>query len=586
MLFPLRDRSRWVAALLLCLGAFTVPQPTAASFDEICDDFSAGGTGTLADLFCLFYKAFFDTDTRKQQSDEQGRADTITRPVANTQRMANRFATLQPGEPTEGGRMTRTIWTGYQAPAAERVVVHTYGSEIDTVLAAYRGTALNNITRLSGNDNKAVTGASGLTNRHSLVQFNTVSGAIYSLQIGSRAQAEGDISVNVFRFPPTGGVSAFLLGFAGSSYHGRDYYCEVTTTQTTILCDATFIVHNSTNQTLTVTSRTTFGGGVTGPAPFSLLPGAARQVTISVTPAIARSVRTVSGNFVFTGRAGTKIVTEARVRGLLKVAPNAPIHDLVRAEVTPTIKAGHVNELHQFTAKVINTGNVTGIECHVRSTAFSYLTTSFYRVHPVTGVRLGANNLPFDIAAGQSLSFRVQMASVRARDGDQLNREVIADCANHTTLEAPLRGSFDVSAWSQATALPSIDVTASTPAITGTLVAGGTAIWRIKTVNRGATASLSARAAYVGRFDDPANSAFQAQICRANASTGACIGPYGPEAIYTATRNATVAFNLRVTAPVVNPGSDPDQRRIYAVFKQADTPYLHAGAPSIAVRKP
>ena len=101
--------------------------------------------------------------------------------------------------------MTRTVWTRFKTPAASRIVIHTFGSQIwegdsvfDTVLAVYRGKALDNLTRVAGNDNTVVP---GIGNKHSLVQFNTVAGADYWVQIGSRANAEGEISLNVFRFP-------------------------------------------------------------------------------------------------------------------------------------------------------------------------------------------------------------------------------------------------------------------------------------------------------------------------------------------------------------------------------------------------
>ena len=144
-------------------------------------------------------------------------AATTAGPIAFVERMINVGAIREAGEPTEGGTMTRTVWTRFKSPDASRIVIHTFGSEIwegdsvfDTVLAVYRGTALDNLTRVAGNDNTVVP---GIGNKHSLVQFNTVAGADYWVQIGSRANAEGEISLNVFRFPPSGGLSAFLIEY-------------------------------------------------------------------------------------------------------------------------------------------------------------------------------------------------------------------------------------------------------------------------------------------------------------------------------------------------------------------------------------
>jgi hypothetical protein len=225
--------------------------------------------------------------------------------------------------------MTRTVWGGLMAKAAERIVVHTYGSTndsdgssaLDTVLAVYRGTALDNLVRVTGNDNRPLPGVGA---KHSLVQFDTVAGTDYVVQIGSRAQAEGEISLNVFSFPATGGLSAFLIHFGDNTvnpFNGRDYVCETSVTSTSIFCDARFIVHNSTGRTLTVTPSTTLDAGVTGPAPFSLAPGELKVAEFTVDPDFYRTVHTVSGHFVFTGRRGRKVVTEARHRALIVVTP-------------------------------------------------------------------------------------------------------------------------------------------------------------------------------------------------------------------------------------------------------------------------
>ena len=45
--------------------------------------------------------------------------------------------------------MTRTVWAGFRLPQARRVVIHTFGSDMDTVLAVYRGNTLNKLTRVA-----------------------------------------------------------------------------------------------------------------------------------------------------------------------------------------------------------------------------------------------------------------------------------------------------------------------------------------------------------------------------------------------------------------------------------------------------
>ena len=99
------------------------------------------------------------------------------------------------------------------------------------------------------------------------------------------------------------------------------------------------------------------------------------------------------------------------------VRPQTTIEDLVGPNVTPTVRTGLVNEPLLFTATITNTGAVTAIGCHFRSELRrSDLKTSFYEVNPANGARLRADNVPVNIAAGQSRTFKVLVASQSARD--------------------------------------------------------------------------------------------------------------------------------------------------------------------------
>jgi hypothetical protein len=576
-------RTRIFAVVLLLAGLLALPQPARAlDIFEVFD--KIGGLGALA-----LWAGGRPPDVREPPvPDVAPEAAAVARPIATTYRIFNNTATMEPGEPTEGGRMTRTVWGMFKAPAAERIVVHTYGSEIDTVLAAYRGTAIKNLVRVAGNDDKAVTGLSGLNNRHSLIQFNTTKNSEYSIQIGGRNQAQGDISLSMFRFPATGGLSAFLFQFTGFAFNGRDYLCEVSSNVgSSIFCDAKFIVHNSTSRTLTVTTSTTLGAGVTVPAPFNLAPGAARAVTISIKPAFERTVRTVSGAFIFTGRAGATTISEARYPALVLVKPGDAVQDLVQTEVTPTVQTGYLNEPLSFTAKITNTGSVTAIGCHMRSTAYSFLKTAkFYRINPANGARLGDDNEPNDIPAGQTHSYKVTVASQGSRDADHIDPEVIGDCANNSRRRLGLRGA-DISASGFFKALPLVELQSSTPAATSFLNVprSGFAYFKVRTINRYTTKSLQALPAYVGPFDDPPNTRFTTEICRTNPSNGTCMGAYSTDVIYTATKNAVATFSVRVKAPTGAVPLNPERRRVFVNFKLADVPYFKVGAPSIAVRK-
>ena len=486
--------------------------------------------------------------------------------------------------------MTRTLWVAFKAPAAERIVIHTFGSKpdasgvFDPLLAVYRGTAINNLSRIAGNDNKPL---SGISTVDSLLQFNTVAGADYRVQIGSKKQIEGEISLNVFRFPPTGGLSAFLIQYNGFPFDGKDYSCELSTTTTRVFCNAKFIVHNSTNKTLTVTPSTTLGAGVSGPTAFSLAPGALKIVTFTFNAAaLNKTARTVSGHFIFTGRTGATVVTEARHRALIIVRPSAPVDDLIKSVATPSVQTGYVNEPITFTSTITNSGPQTAIGCHFRSKLYSDLKTTFYRIDPATKERLTDDNVPVNIPAGQNRTFKVTVGSQIVRDATYADPEAIADCANNSRRVSLLRGGFDISASDLFDPLPSLNVTAAAPA-SGVLSVprSGFSYFTFRATNTKTTAQIEAVPGYVRPYDDPANSYYTVAICRTNLSTGKCIGNYGSSVTYNATKGTVFGFSVRVKAPAGNPAFDPDKRRVHVNFKQPDAPYLHIAAPSIAVRK-
>jgi len=75
------------------------------------------------------------------------------------------------------------------------------------------------------------------------------------------------------------------------------------------------------DQKLTVTPSTTLGAGVTSIAPFQLAPRALKVVQFNFGPSFDRTPRTKVGNFVFTGRVGSTVVTEATTRAIIVVRP-------------------------------------------------------------------------------------------------------------------------------------------------------------------------------------------------------------------------------------------------------------------------
>jgi hypothetical protein len=98
----------------------------------------------------------------------------------------NAGATEEPGEPhhiptnpdgtpADG---THSVWYQWQAPTSASVTFTTAGSNYDTVLAVYTGTAVNNLVTIGQNDdvNPGIVQSSTLT-------FNAVAGTIYKIAV-------------------------------------------------------------------------------------------------------------------------------------------------------------------------------------------------------------------------------------------------------------------------------------------------------------------------------------------------------------------------------------------------------------------
>ena len=303
-------------------------------------------------------------------------------------------------------------------------------------------------------------------------------------------------------------------------------------------------------------------------------------------PAFSHAARTQIGQFVFTGRVGSTVVTKATTRATIVYRPATRIQDMVRAQVTPTFQTGYINAPFTFTAKVTNTSASNAIGCHFRSVDGSYVKSTFYEINPANGSRIGVDDKPLNIAAGQSRTFKVTIASQTARDGDHIDPDVIADCANNWRANSPLGGGFDISTSGHFVRLPSLAVTAATPA-NGVLnvPATGFAYYTFRATNTQTTRNLNVLPAYVGPFDDPANSNYPVAICRTNLSTGKCTGSYASSVSYAASKGTVFGFSVRVKAAQVVTPFDPDKRRVYVNFKLAAAPYFHIAEPSIAVKR-
>jgi hypothetical protein len=100
-------------------------------------------------------------------------------------------ATREPGEPQHGdGPGGKSVWLRWRSSKGGGIVsFDTRGSGFDTMLAAYAGTALGNLTRLDVDDDRA-------SNACSRIQFNVLPNTDYNIAIDGWAGSSGFFVLN------------------------------------------------------------------------------------------------------------------------------------------------------------------------------------------------------------------------------------------------------------------------------------------------------------------------------------------------------------------------------------------------------
>jgi hypothetical protein len=491
-----------------------------------------------------------------------------------TYALNNTGATLEAGEPTEGGLLTRSIWGRFSPGRDYRVVILTTGSEVDTVLAVYTGAAVNALTRIAGNHTSAV---SGLPSAGSRVQFDAVAGQTYHVQIGSVGGAQGDIAVSVFQLPPGGGLSAFFALVEGSlAVNGKDYVCTTTT------CFApTFVVHNSMDQPLDVVSTSSFGPLFDPPAAFSLGAGAAAAATYraNANPTFA-TTRTETGEFAFSGRVGGVEVSRASHPGTVIVRGAAPQTSIVAA-VLPTARSGGLNQPLTAFATVINTGTQPAIGCVAAAQGFFPFNVAFQETDPATNTPVGTPRTPVNIPPGGSKTFVISVGSQGSELGDpEFGAPLVFQCANVFGAAQNLANTFAVTALGTLEAADMISIGA-TPTADGILsVPSGTGgAFGVATVNIGVTATITARPVYARPFgESDAARQFTAFICETDAASN-CLTAPAASVQFTAAPNVPRTFAVFVQRPAVDPGFDPGLRRLFVKFEQLSPPNFFGSNP-------
>jgi len=120
-------------------------------------------------------------------------------------------ATKEPAEPNHAGNAGgKSVWYRWKAPNNGILTVNTFGSNFDTLLAAYTGGAVSNIflTEITSNDDSPECGA---TCRQSKVSFRVFPNEVYSIAVDGLNGQSGNITVNLSFSAEIGGAFADAL---------------------------------------------------------------------------------------------------------------------------------------------------------------------------------------------------------------------------------------------------------------------------------------------------------------------------------------------------------------------------------------
>jgi hypothetical protein len=117
-------------------------------------------------------------------------------------------ATKETGEPNHGGDAGgKSVWWTWTAPSSGNVTIDTNGSDFDTLLGVYTGSAVNALTTIASDNN----GGPNLTSK---VTFAATAGVVYYIAVDGTGGASGNITLNlVLTGAGTGGTPVTIASW-------------------------------------------------------------------------------------------------------------------------------------------------------------------------------------------------------------------------------------------------------------------------------------------------------------------------------------------------------------------------------------
>lgn len=160
---------------------------------------SAFRTASLAFLVWIVSAAFV---LAQPANDRFINASVLPSAASGFVSVSNQAATADSNEPAHwtGQPARRSVWYRWTPPTSGQVTFTTSGSDFDTLLAAYSGSAIGSLTRLAQNDD-ADGGALGV---QSSITFVVNAGTTYRIAVDGYGGAVGTIRLNwALSGPPT-----------------------------------------------------------------------------------------------------------------------------------------------------------------------------------------------------------------------------------------------------------------------------------------------------------------------------------------------------------------------------------------------
>jgi hypothetical protein len=159
------------------VGSLTALASDTESFELEVD---AGDLYSIAVASATFsdngeYELTWTTELTQPGNDDFADAEAISGDDGSLD-AHNLGATVETGEPEHAGELGgHSIWYEWEAPDSELISFDTFGSELDTLLAVYTGTAVDGLTEVASNDQ--------YLGNQSLVSFAAEEGTTYRIAV-------------------------------------------------------------------------------------------------------------------------------------------------------------------------------------------------------------------------------------------------------------------------------------------------------------------------------------------------------------------------------------------------------------------